>query len=144
MIAGDGPQYAEVAASYPEAKMLGWQSPAQVRALLRDARALVFPSVWMEGQPLTVREALAAGTPVIVSDACAGREAIIDGDNGLWFRSADHDDLARALRRLRQDGEADRMSAAAHASYWADPLTLERHVAHLETIYAQAQRMPAA
>ena len=139
VIAGDGPQFAEVSQTYPEARMLGWQSPAQVRAQLRGARALVFPSVWMEGQPLTVREALATGTPVIVSDACAGREAIVDGENGLWFRSADHDDLARALRQLQQDPEADRMSAAAHARYWADPLTLERHVMHLEAIYAQAQ-----
>jgi glycosyltransferase involved in cell wall biosynthesis len=135
VIAGDGPQRAEIAARFPEARLLGWQSPAQVRVLLRGARALVFPSVWLEGQPLTVRESLATGTPVIVSDACAGREAIEDGVNGLWFRSADHDDLARALRRMQDAATADRMSASAHARYWRDPLTLERHTRHLERIY---------
>jgi glycosyltransferase involved in cell wall biosynthesis len=144
LIAGDGPQFAEIAATYPEARMLGWQSPLQVRALLRSARALVFPSVWMEGQPLTVREALAAGTPVIVSDACAGREAIVDGENGLWFRSADHEDLARALHRLMDEREAEHMSRQAYARYWAQPLTLERHVRRLEEVYAQALGAPSA
>ena len=137
VIAGDGPQMAELSAAYPEARFLGWQSPAQVRALMRQARALVFPSVWMEGQPLTVREALAAGTPVIVSDACAGREAIETGVNGLWFRSADEEDLAGAIRKLADTDMADRMTHAAYARYWSDPLTLTRHVRHLESIYGQ-------
>jgi len=137
LIAGDGPQMADLAAAYPEARFLGWQSPAQVRNLMRQARALVFPSVWMEGQPLTVREALAVGTPVIVSDACAGREAIENGTNGLWFRSADEADLARAITQLSDQVTADRMTSAAYARYWSDPLTLARHVRHLETIYAQ-------
>jgi glycosyltransferase involved in cell wall biosynthesis len=34
------------------------------------------------------------GTPVIVSDACAGREAVTDGENGFWFRSGDAASLA--------------------------------------------------
>jgi glycosyltransferase involved in cell wall biosynthesis len=140
VIAGDGPQRAEIAAAYPEARLLGWQSPEQARKLLRSARALVFPSVWMEGQPLTVRESLAAGTPVIVSDACAGREAIVDGQNGLWFRSADEPDLCRALRLLQSDASVMRMSADAHARYWADPLTLARHVRSLERIYEDLLR----
>jgi glycosyltransferase involved in cell wall biosynthesis len=142
LIAGDGPQRAEVAARYPEARLLGWQSPGQVRALLREARALVFPSVWMEGQPLTVREALAAGTPVIVSDACAGREAVEDGGNGAWFRSADADDLAGAIRRLQDDAVAAQMSAAAYDGYWRDPLTLDRHVRSLEAIYGTLVARP--
>ena len=61
---------------FPQARFLGWRSPQEVRSLLRAARALVFPSVWYEGQPLSVYEALALGTPVIVSDLCAGREAV--------------------------------------------------------------------
>lgn len=138
LIAGDGPLGDELRAKYPEAKFLGWQSPEQVRALMRSSRALVFPSVWYEGQPLTVYEALATGTPVIVSDVCAGREAIHDGVNGLWFKSADADSLATALQRLQSDDEAARMTAAAHALYWADPLTLDRHIASIERVYQAA------
>ena len=138
VIIGDGPQKAELERLYPEANFLGWKSPSQVGELLRDARALVFPSVWYEGQPLTVYEALAAGTPVIVSDGCAGREAIRDGENGLWFRSADAESLAGALRRLSDPVEASRMTAAAYRDYWASPLSLARHLDAIETVYRAA------
>ena len=102
---------------------------------MRAARALVFPSVWYEGQPLTVLESLAAGTPVIVSDICAGREAVEDGVNGLWFASGKPDSLAAALMRLSDDAEARRMSDAAYDLFWADPLTLDRHLDGIEAVY---------
>lgn len=132
---GDGPARAELEARYPEAKILGWQAHEAVRAHCRQARALVFPSLWYEGQPLTVLEALALGTPVIVSDGCAGRDAVVDGASGFWFRSGDADDLARALRAMLDDETAARLSRGAYARYWADPPTLERHVRALLDIY---------
>jgi glycosyltransferase involved in cell wall biosynthesis len=132
---GDGPAAAELRSKYPEARILGWQKPEAARAALREARALVFPSLWYEGQPLTVLEAKAAGTPVVVSDVCAGREAIADGEAGLWFRSDDAADLARALVALRDDATVRRLSAGAYQDYWRDPPTRERHVERLEAIY---------
>jgi glycosyltransferase involved in cell wall biosynthesis len=107
---------------------------------MRQARALVFPSVWYEGQPLTVYESLAVGTPVIVSDACAGREAVEDGNNGFWFRSGDPASLARHLTALSDDAVARRMSRAAHARYWAAPLTMDRHLDRLAEVYAAVLR----
>jgi glycosyltransferase involved in cell wall biosynthesis len=143
---GAGPSEAELRARYPEAAFLGWKSPEEVRALMRQARALVFPSVWYEGQPLTVYEALAVGTPVVVSDACAGREAVTEGENGFWFRSGDPASLAAHLKALADGGVARRMSAAAHARYWAAPLTMDRHLDRLLGVYAAVLRdaLPAA
>ncbi|GJE18092.1 glycosyltransferase family 4 protein [Methylobacterium marchantiae] len=135
---GDGPQRARLEADYPEARFLGWKNPDEVKALMRSARALVFPSVWYEGQPLTVLESLAAGTPVIVSDICAGREAVEDGVNGLWFASGKPDSLAAALTRLADDGEARRMSDAAYDLFWTDPLTLDRHLDGIEDVYRRS------
>ncbi len=132
---GDGPLAEKLRQTYPEAKMLGWQKPEQARAALRNARALVFPSLWYEGQPLTVLEAKALGTPVIVSDVCAGREEIADGDMGLWFKSGDAEDLARALREMQDDDFVRRCSAAAYNAYWRDPPTLQAHIAKIEAIY---------
>ena len=103
---------------------------------MRAARALVFPSVWYETFGLTVYEALACGTPVVVSDGCAGREAIIDGRNGLWFRNGDVADLAEKLAALRDDALVTRLSQAAYDDYWANPLTRDRHVDALCRIYA--------
>ena len=132
---GDGPIAGELAARYPEARLLGWTDPAGVQRAMRAARALVFPSLWYEGQPLTVLEAKGLGVPVIVSDACAGREEVVDGVTGLWFRSGDADDLARALDATRDEEAIAAMSLAATRAYWADPPTLDAHVAKILAIY---------
>ncbi len=137
-IVGDGPLRGSLSAAYPEARFLGWRRADELPAIFDRARALVFPSVWYEGQPLTVYEALARGTPVIVSDVCAGREAIVDGENGLWFRSGDPSDLAAALTKLSDDATARRMSEAALARYWSAPLTMDRHLDAIEAVYAEA------
>jgi glycosyltransferase involved in cell wall biosynthesis len=132
---GDGPIAAELAVCYPEARILGWQEPEEVHRLLRSARALVFPSLWYEGQPLTVLEAKALGVPVVVADQCAGRDEIEDGVSGLWFKSGDANDLARALSKLNDDAKVAAMSQAAYVSYWSNPRTLDQHTAGLLRIY---------
>ena len=135
LFVGDGPQAERLRADYPEARVTGWVKPEEARAALRAARALVFPSHWYEGQPLSVLEAKAMGTPVIVSDVCAGREEIVDGQMGLWFKSGDVADLARALTAMKDDALVRRMSADAHAAYWRSPPTLAAHVDTIEAIY---------
>ena len=141
---GDGPIAADIAARYPEARMLGWMDAAGVQAAMRGARALVFPSLWYEGQPLTVLEAKGLGVPVVVSDACAGREAVEDGVTGLWFKSGDTDDLARALVKLRDSRRVASMSHTAYDAFWRDPPTLERHVGRITAIYDEMRaRAPA-
>ena len=134
LFVGDGPLLGELKRRYPEVRTVGWQGPEQVHRYLRDAAALVFPSIWYEGQPLTVLEAKALGTPVIVSDGCAGRDCIVDGVDGLWFRRNDADNLAEALRRFAA-GDIDAMSRAAYDRYWAAPATLGRHVDAIVALY---------
>ena len=68
---------------------------------MRAAKALVFPSLWYKGQPLTVLEAKALGTPVIVADRCAGRDEIAHEASGLWFAAGDAGALQAAMARLR-------------------------------------------
>ena len=141
---GDGPLRTELAARYPEAELRGWHDQDGVAAAMREARALVFPSLWYEGQPLTVLEALALGTPVIVSDGCAGRDSVRHGETGLWFRRGDAGDLTAAMAQLQHNGVAARMSLAAHQSFWRDPPTIARHVREIERIYRVATGTAAA
>ncbi len=134
---GDGPSAEEIREKYPEARLLGWKSPAEVKQLMREARALVFPSLWFEGQPLTVLEAKAMGTPVIVSDGCAGREEVENGVTGFWFKSADSDSLAQTLIRAKSDALITEMSNAAYDQFWAEPPTLARHIERLGKVYVE-------
>ena len=59
---------------------------AQVAALVRDAAALVFPSL-AEGFGLPPAEALALGTPALVSDLPACREIL--GDSAVYLDPSD-------------------------------------------------------
>lgn len=135
---GDGPVAEELRRDFPEARFLGWRDPSDARRAMRAARALVFPSLWHEGRPLTVLEAKAQGTPVLVSDACAARDDISDGAEGLWFKSGDAEALTGALERLKDDALALRLGAAAYRSYWRSPPTLRRHVDETLQVYDAA------
>ena len=86
------------------------------------------------------------GTPVIVSDGCAGREEIVDGVSGLWFESASAESLAQKLEMAKDDERIAKMSNAAYDQFWSDPPTLARHVERLGGVYAEvlARRRAAA
>lgn len=142
---GDGPITEELRARFPQARLLGWRSPAEVRAAMRAARALVFPSLWYETFGLTTLEAKAMGTPTIVADGCAAREAVEDGVTGLWFRSGDVESLASAIRELVNDALIVEMSNKAYDAYWAAPASLDRHVTETLAVYdAMLARRAAA
>ena len=133
---GDGPQADELKRRFPNARYCGWLPPDETRTRMRAARALVFPSLWHETQGLVVLEAKAMGTPTIVSDACAAREAVEDGASGLWFKRASIEALAAALAKMRDDALVARLSRAAYQDYWRSPPTLDAHVERLLSIYA--------
>jgi glycosyltransferase involved in cell wall biosynthesis len=79
---------------------LGHVPEAQVPALYRGARALVFPSLF-EGFGLPPLEAMAAGTPVAASDRGALAEVIDDA--ALGFDPEDVDAIAEAIVRVADD-----------------------------------------
>jgi glycosyltransferase involved in cell wall biosynthesis len=66
----------------------------ELRSLYGSARALVFPSLY-EGFGLPLLEAMAAGCPVVSSNA--GSLPEICGDAGVLFEPHDPSDLARAV-----------------------------------------------
>jgi glycosyltransferase involved in cell wall biosynthesis len=72
---------------------------ADARAIVGAADVLVLPSRW-EGLPLTVLEALAAGTPVVATDVRGVRELLRDGVTGLLVTPEDPAALAAAVERV--------------------------------------------
>jgi len=132
---GDGPCRDEILAIYPKAEVTGWSPRQEVERQFQQARALVFPSLWYEAQPLVVGEAAARGVPAIVPDQCAAREWIVDGVTGLCFRSGDVSDLKEKMILLQDRETAGRMGRAAYDRYWVDPHTRSRHITTLERCY---------
>lgn len=119
----------------PQGEFKSWLPPSQVEEEMRRARALVFPSLWYETQGLVVLEAAALGLPSIVSDACAAREFVEDGETGLWFRNNDQHDLENKMRTMLTGDTAVRLGKNAYEKYWSHPFTMERHLLSLECCY---------
>lgn len=81
-------------------EFLGFKKKAEMLELLYNAKALVFPTQWYEGFPMTIVESLAVGTPIIGSNIGNVGTIIKDGVNGLRFQYDDPIDLVEKIQYL--------------------------------------------
>jgi glycosyltransferase involved in cell wall biosynthesis len=115
LLVGDGPQRQSLQTLAQELEVsnrvhfAGYQPQPQKFLAAMDLFAL--PSR-LEGMPLVILEAWAAGLPVIASRV-GGVPSLVNGSCGLMFDSGDQQALERLLLKLLTDSrEADRMSRA--------------------------------
>lgn len=110
VIVGDGPLRAvleqEARANRLNVRFLGARPRAEVLDLMRDATALVIPSICYEGLPMVFLEAMASGTPVVCSAIGGLTELVSDGENGQLCAAGDAHGLAEAVRRATPRGAA--------------------------------------
>ncbi len=81
----------------------GLLPPVSIPSILCRSKALLLPSTY-EALPYVTLEAMACGTPPVVSTAVP-EEVVIDGYNGLRVHGLDPRDYAAALERLLTDQE---------------------------------------
>lgn len=101
-------------------ELLGWVGPGERDAQLARAAVFCLPS-HAEGLPMSMLEAMAAGTAVVASSVGGIPEAIADGDNGLLVPPRDVQALAENLERVLGD-ETLRARLARNAR-----ATIEQH-----------------
>lgn len=95
---GDGDEKEKLEKQYPNIEFTGWKNKDEVKQYMKGARALIFPSRWYEGAPLTVLEAQSLGIPAIVSKNSAASDYIIDEENGFKFSNLD--DLKKKILKI--------------------------------------------
>lgn len=141
-IVGDGPLASEVEKAAERSggaiEWLGRQPRERVLALMKDARALLFPSMWYEGFPMVIGEAYAVGLPVIASDLGSMSSLIRHGHTGLLFTPGDPQDLAVQVERVFAcPSELERMRGEARTEFEAK-YTAKRNQRLLMEIYRNA------
>ena len=136
-VIGDGPERERLeSAAPPGVRFLGALPRHEVMTRLGQARVLVIPSIWYEGQPVTALESLASGTPLLLSDI-GGLPEILGGTNAGWT-SAPHDAVALSdLIQTLDDDAVDARGAAARQRY-LDAFTSDKAVARLTDVYDAA------
>jgi glycosyltransferase involved in cell wall biosynthesis len=124
-------------------ELLGAVPHERIPDLLAAATAMVLPSVrardgQMEGIPVALMEAMAAGVPVVSTRLSGVPELIEDGATGLLVPERDAGALAAAMERISSDPElARRLSEAARRTV-RDRFDRQRNVAVLETLLSGA------
>jgi len=101
-IAGSGPLLTEVlqfCKSNNNVTFLGNLSKSEVLDAMSRCTALIFPSTWFEGMPMTILESFSLGTPIIASKIGAMETMIIDGYNGIHFETGSSQALLSAVIR---------------------------------------------
>jgi glycosyltransferase involved in cell wall biosynthesis len=119
----------------------GFVSEERLRSSLRRALCLALPSR-REGYGLVVIEAAALGVPSVVVRAPdnAATELVEEGENGAVADSAEPEELAAAILRVYDGGQALRGSTADWYERNAERLSLDHS---LEQVLAVYGRVPA-
>ena len=137
LLIGEGPLRAELEARAATLRLgdrfrfLGFVK--DVSSALAAFDLAVFPSLW-EGTPLTVFEAMAAGRPIVATDADGLAEVLRDGQNAAIAPRRDAPALARQIVRLIDD-PAERARLAAASRQLASEFDIAAFVRKMERLY---------
>ena len=136
-----GPEYQEHLLELARAS--GAEIPGPLRRdevgpFLLATDLLVVPSLWFENSPLSIQEAIACRTPLLVSDLGGMAELVVPGENGLRFPAGDVDALSAILVRALE-GRAGLADLYTNSS----PLpTFAEHVDAVVERYARKESRP--
>ncbi len=130
-VAGEGP----LAESLVGVHHLGWVAHDELQRRIRRARALLFPAFWQEPFGILGIEALAQGTPVIVT----ARGGTTDwSDSGcLEVEAGNVDQMAHAIRRLSNDRDLALQLGEEGRKMVAERFDQERLAQKLAELYAR-------
>lgn len=82
-------------------EMPGFVGNQQVKRLMAQSKAMILPTQWYEGFPMTIVEAFSVGTPVLCSDLGNAGSIVTEGVTGRKFRADSPQSLIQAVESCR-------------------------------------------
>ena len=134
IVVGDGEEKEKLQKQYTNLEFTGWKSKKEVQEYMKNARALIFPSRWYEGAPLTTIEAFSIGLPCIVSNRCAASEFTKEGVNGFLFDGTVNE-LKEKLIQYNEKVNIQQMSKDTYNSYLEFNFNNDNYVEQLRSCY---------
>lgn len=140
-IAGDGflkDEVIDFIKNNPNIIYLGNLKSEEVVLELQTAQALIFPSLWYEGMPMTILEAFSCKIPVIASNLGAMSSMITNNFTGFHFETGSVEKLRDILSYFTQltEDEKNQLRKNAYMEY-KQKYTPEVQIGYLNDIYVQ-------
>lgn len=117
---------------------LGFQKPESVLHYLKSCKALIFPSIWYEGFPMTILEAFSTRTIVLASRIGGMVEIIQDKINGRHFEVGNSKDMIAKIIDISEHPEQSKKIAENGYNTYLENYTPEKNYVQLTNIYYRA------
>lgn len=140
-IIGSGPlsglvlQYAR---KYTNISFHGFLDHASVIDRMKCCTALILPSLWYEGFPVSILESFSTGTPVIVSKIGSLSDIVENNVNGLHFECGNETDLISKIQLLLTDPALSGYLGLKARETYLQKFTPEKNYQMLMNIYNSA------
>ncbi len=117
-------------------KFLGKKNTNEIKLLMKEYMALLFPSLWFEGMPMVILEAFASGLPIIGCDLGAIPSIINHEYNGLIFEANNEKNFIETINIWNNYSQIQKeeMSRNAYNTY-LEYYTPEINLITLKKIY---------
>lgn len=118
----------------PNIKVCGKLSHEAVMLAVSKASFIVVPSLWYEGYPMVIREAIARGIPSLVSEIGSTASAVTS-KIALKFNPTDPHDFTKKLSYMINNSEQRHYLSKQTKEYFDNFLESEKNTSKLQQIY---------
>ena len=115
----------------------GFRDKSFIIAKMKEAKALLFPSVWYEGMPLVILEAFSTGLPILISNLDNLNELVKNNYNGWFFEPKNSNDMAEKIQEIQSEENYIKFCKNARQTY-ETLYTAEAVYKKLISIYEEA------
>lgn len=139
IVVGDGDERQKLETQFPNIEFTGWKNKDEVKAYMKGARALIFPSRWYEGAPLTPIEAMQYGVVVLVSENSSAREYITQNIQNLAMFKTNKNDLKKILNEYERSKNMVKILTEERKEFIKLKNKLKNYITEIKEFYKQLE-----